>query len=91
MGVKRYHLIISGRVQGVSYRISAWEKAQQLDLTGWVRNLSDGRVEIVIEGEGHVLDQMTAWAGEGPRFANVTNIDVSEKDATGEFSDFEIR
>lgn len=91
MGIKRYQLLISGRVQGVSYRVSAWEKARDLALTGWVRNLSDGRVEIVIEGEEHRLDQMRAWAGEGPRFANVSHIDVSEKAATGEFSDFEIR
>lgn len=91
MGIKRHHLIISGRVQGVSYRVSAWEKAQQLDLTGWVRNLSDGRVEIVAEGEQATLDEMTSWAGQGPHFANVSNVDVSEEAATGEFSDFEIR
>lgn len=91
MAIKQYHLIVSGRVQGVSYRISAWEKAQQLNLAGWVRNLSDGRVEIMIEGEAAMLDQMTVWAGQGPRFANVTNVDVSENAASGEFSDFEIR
>jgi len=91
VGIKRYHLIISGRVQGVSYRVSAWEKAKQLDLTGWVRNLSDGRVEIVIEGEVDVLDQMTAWAGQGPRFAQVSDVDITEKAASGEFSEFEIR
>lgn len=91
MGIKRYHLIISGRVQGVSYRVSAWEKARELALTGWVRNLSDGRVEIVAEGEAERLDQMTAWAGQGPRFARVSNVDMTENIATGEFSDFQIR
>jgi acylphosphatase len=91
MGIKRYHLIISGRVQGVSYRMSAWEKARQLSLTGWVRNLSDGRVEMLIEGDTAKLEQMTAWAGQGPRFASVSNVDVSEKDAAGDFADFEIR
>lgn len=91
MGVKRYHLIISGRVQGVSYRMSAWEKAQQLDITGWVRNLPDGRVEMLIEGEIDILDQMTAWARQGPRFANVTDVNISEKVASGDFSDFQIR
>jgi acylphosphatase len=91
MGIKRYHLIISGRVQGVSYRVSAWEKARELELTGWVRNLSDGRVELVAEGEAARLDQMTAWAGEGPRFARVSHVDITENIATGEFSDFQIR
>lgn len=91
MGVKRYHLIISGRVQGVSYRVSAWEKARELSLTGWVRNLTDGRVEVVIEGDTETLEQMTAWTGQGPRFARVSNVDITENIATGEFSDFEIR
>lgn len=91
MGIKRYHLIISGRVQGVSYRVSAWEKARELSLTGWVRNLTDGRVEIVIEGDTETLDQMTAWAGQGPRFADVSDVSVTEHSATGEFPDFQIR
>lgn len=89
--LKRYHLIISGRVQGVSYRMSAWEKARQLGLSGWVRNLRDGRVEMVIEGEADKLDEMTEWAGQGPRFASVTNIDITEEVASGDFDDFEIR
>ena len=91
MGIKRYHLIISGRVQGVSYRVSAWEKARELSLTGWVRNLTDGRVEIVIEGDTEILEQMTAWARKGPRFADVSDVSVSEHNATGEFPDFKIR
>ncbi len=91
MGIKRYHLLISGRVQGVSYRMSAWEKAQQLNLTGWVRNLSDGRVEMMIEGDTASLDQMIDWAGHGPRFADVTHIDITEQNHTGEFADFDIQ
>lgn len=91
MGIKRYHLIISGRVQGVSYRISAWEKAQSLEISGWVRNLSDGRVEMLIEGELATLDQMTEWARQGPRFANVTNVDITEKEPVGDLIEFEIR
>jgi len=91
MGIKRFHLIISGRVQGVSYRMSAWEKARQLGLSGWVRNLNDGRVEMIIEGDASLLEQMTDWAGQGPRFASVTNVDVSEEKVSGDLEDFEIR
>ncbi len=91
MGIKRFHLIISGRVQGVSYRMSAWERARQLGLSGWVRNLNDGRVEMIIEGDTSLLKQMTDWAGQGPRFASVTNVDVSEEKVSGDLEDFEIR
>ncbi len=91
MGIKRFHLIISGRVQGVSYRMSAWEKARQLGLSGWVRNLNDGRVEMIIEGDASLLEQMTDWAGQGPRFASVTNVDVTEEKVSGDLEDFEIR
>lgn len=91
MGIKCFHLIISGRVQGVSYRMSAWEKARQLGLSGWVRNLNDGRVEMIIEGDTSLLEQMTDWAGQGPRFASVTNVDVSEEKVSGDLEDFEIR
>ncbi len=91
MGIKRFHLIISGRVQGVSYRMSAWEKARQLGLNGWVRNLNNGSVEMVIEGDTSLVKQMTDWAEQGPRFASVTNVDVSEEKVSGDLEDFEIR
>lgn len=91
MGIKRYHLLVSGHVQGVGYRVSAREKARELGLTGWVRNCADGRVEMLIEGPVSTLDQMLEWAGRGPRFANVTDIDVTEQTANGDLTDFAIR
>lgn len=91
MASKRYHLIISGRVQGVSYRMSAWEQARRRSLSGWVRNRDDGRVEMLIEGEESSLDSMLDWARKGPRFAHVSAVDITRGDASGEFSDFEIR
>ena len=91
MEIKQYQLIISGHVQGVSYRISAREQARQLELSGWIRNLADGRVEMLIEGETGHLDLMTEWAGKGPRFASVTHVDITEKTASGEFTEFNIR
>jgi acylphosphatase len=91
MGIRQYHLLIKGRVQGVGYRVSAAEKARQLGLVGWVRNLADGRVEICIEGDTEQLLLMVDWAHQGPRFAEVTHIDISEKDSISGFLDFDIR
>jgi len=91
MGIKHYHLLISGRVQGVSYRVNAWQRGQQLGLTGWVANLPDGRVEMHIEGDEDKLREMIEWAQTGPRFANVNDIAINEKAISNEYSDFEIR
>lgn len=91
MGIKRNHIFISGRVQGVSFRMAAWEKAQKRNIKGWVHNLADGRVEIVAEGEETDLARFTDWCSEGPRFANITKIEVTTTDATNELDDFQIR
>lgn len=91
MGIKHYHLLISGRVQGVGYRASACDKGQQLGINGWVKNMPDGRVEMIIEGEQLKLEQMIAWAKQGPRFADVSHIDISEQSVTGKLSEFQIR
>ncbi len=91
MEIQRYTLLISGRVQGVNYRYSAFQMAQQLGLKGWVRNLHDGRVELVIEGEVDSLDEMAGWAAQGPRFANVSHVDLRKDPANGELTGFEIR
>lgn len=91
MGIKQYQLLIKGRVQGVGYRVSAAEKARQLGLVGWVRNLADGRVELCLEGDTEQLQQMIDWARQGPRFAEVTHLDISEKDRISGFLDFDIR
>ena len=71
---KRY--LISGRVQGVFYRSSAQRQASALGLHGWVRNLSDGRVELLACGEQQPLDELEKWLEIGPEYAKVTNIEV---------------
>lgn len=91
MGIKRYHLLIEGRVQGVSYRMSAQVAAQRTGVTGWVRNLRNGQVEMIAEGETDQLKQLVDWAWQGPGFAQVTDITLEEHQATGEFTQFEIR
>ena len=91
MGIKRYHFVIEGRVQGVSYRMSAQIAAQKIGVTGWVRNLRSGQVEMVAEGDPAQLEQLLEWAWQGPNFAQVTDISLEKLTATGEFSLFEIR
>ncbi len=78
-------------MQGVGYRMSAQIAAEKLGLWGWGRNLSNGQVEIVAEGQIEQLKQLLDWAWQGPRFAEVTDISVTEQSATGEFDNFKIR
>ena len=87
---KRYHVLISGRVQGVFFRANTWKQARSLGLTGWVRNLPDGRVETVFEGEAIAAEAMLAWCRTGTPPARVDHVEVAEETATGDFTDFEI-
>ena len=86
----RAHVVISGRVQGVFYRASTRDKAEQLGVFGWVRNMSDGRVEALFEGEENKVEEMIAWCHNGPRSADVSNVDVKYLEFTGESEDFKI-
>lgn len=87
---RRAHFFISGRVQGVCYRIYACEEARRLGITGWVRNLKDSRVEIMAEGEESVLDVFLNWCRKGPSHADVADVDVDYGDVSDEFGDFRI-
>lgn len=88
--MKRVHVYISGRVQGVLFRAYTKETAQSLSLTGWVRNLSDGRVEAVFEGKDENVAAMLEWCGKGPPYAIVRDVDTREEPPTGEFRDFRV-
>jgi acylphosphatase len=88
--MKRVHVTISGRVQGVFFRAYTRETAQSLKLTGWVRNLPDGRVEAVFEGDDTHVQAMLEWCKEGPPHAIVKHVDTAEEPFTGEFRDFRI-
>lgn len=87
----RAHLLISGRVQGVSFRANTRRKAQQLGIKGWVRNTEDGKVEAVVEGEKEQIEKLIEWAEHGPRLAKVENIEVDWKEDKDEFDEFKIR
>ena len=89
--MKRAHVIVSGLVQGVRFRANTQKEARKLKITGWVRNLFSGKVEIVAEGSEAALKEFISWVEEGPRFARVNNVAVSIVEPTGELEDFEIR
>lgn len=78
--LKRLHLIIHGRVQGVGFRWYTREKALELGLVGWVRNNPNGTVEIVAEGEETELKKLRDWCVEGPRFAMVERMEEKWED-----------
>lgn len=87
----RAHVLVSGKVQGVFFRSSTKDKAEELRLSGWVRNLSDGRVEAVFEGKKEDVDKIVEWCRKGPEYAKVTGIDIFMEDYKGEFKDFLLR
>ncbi|MBI5142794.1 MAG: acylphosphatase [Nitrospirae bacterium] len=89
--VVRVHLIITGRVQGVFYRASTRATAMALGVNGWVRNLPNGSVEAVAEGEADAVEQLAAWCRQGPRGAFVTGMTIKKETPTGEFRSFEVR
>ena len=82
--MKRIRVVASGRVHGVLYRASCARLARGLGLTGYVRNLPDGRVEAAFEGPDAAVDEMVAWSGVGPDLANVDRLDVVAEDPLGE-------
>ena len=91
MDKARAHLHIDGRVQGVFYRGFTLELAESLGLKGWVRNLSDGRVEAVFEGDRGVIESAIRRCYVGPPASRVTNIDIQWETYTGEEKDFSVR
>ncbi len=91
MGMVRKHLFISGMVQGVGFRYSLENTARRLGVTGWVRNMWDGRVEAVLEGEEHDVQKAVKWCHHGPPGAMVTGVEEKDEPYTGGFLGFEIR
>lgn len=90
MATEQWKLIISGRVQGVSYRAWTAQQARVAKLRGYVRNLDDGRVEAVIEGDPDMLRALVDACYDGPPAACVEHIEVDENSREGPFNRFEI-
>lgn len=92
MADKRLHAIAHGRVQGVNFRWYTRQQANALSLTGWVRNLADGRrVEVVAEGAEERLLELVRFLHAGPSGAGVDDVQVEWQDGSGEFDRFSIR
>jgi acylphosphatase len=89
--MKRVHVTITGMVQGVFFRAKTRNEAIGNNVSGWVRNLPDGRVEAVFEGKPEDVDHVVAWCRIGPSLAAVTNVEMREEAYTGAFTDFSIR
>ena len=89
MTITSYHLIIKGRVQGVSYRNWTFNNANQLGVKGWVKNLENGDVEAHFEGDEDKVKQLINACYEGPNFANVTTINQT-KTTPQNFTDFQV-
>ena len=87
----RFHLLVSGRVQGVLFRHSARSKALEFGLTGFAKNLIDGKVEIVVEGPKEKAEVFVEWARKGSTLARVDNVETAEEEYTGEFEGFVAR
>lgn len=88
---KQIHVFVSGRVQGVFYRASAQIHAQKLGLSGFARNLPDGRVEIVAQGDSHTLEKLVDWCRHGPTDAQVSDIQLTEEQIMAPIAGFDIR
>ena len=89
--MKRAHVIYSGRVQGVGFRYTAEDIAMGLGLTGWVKNLADGRVEVVAEGKEEGLKEFLDKILKGQLGRYIRDVDLSWEKPTKEFDSFEIR
>ncbi|MDQ5815183.1 MAG: acylphosphatase [Actinomycetota bacterium] len=79
----RRRVLVSGRVQGVFFRDSARREALREGLGGSARNLDDGRVEVILEGDEDAVDRVIAWCSAGPDHADVDSVDVTEEDPAG--------
>jgi acylphosphatase len=88
--VIRYRVLVSGRVQGVFFRETCRRMAEQHGVSGWVRNLPDGRVEAVFEGTAGEVDRLVEWSRRGPRFAVVEDVRVEAEPPEG-ITGFQVR
>ncbi|MCX8176451.1 MAG: acylphosphatase [Candidatus Bathyarchaeota archaeon] len=86
----RAHVVISGRVQGVFFRYETKREALKRGVKGWVRNLPNGEVEAVFEGEKEDVEEMIKFCRKGPPLAKVKDVKVSWEEYKGEFKDFEV-
>lgn len=90
MTKQRIHVFITGRVQGVFFRQALKAKAKQNNVAGWVRNLKDGRVEAVFEGDTEGVSSLVEWCHGGPANAIVEDVEIRNEKHNNEFSKFDV-
>jgi len=88
--LERAHVLVSGQVQGVFFRDSTRQKAEELGLAGWVKNTPDGAVEALFEGPSERVREMVRWCEEGPQQASVKNVETDFESAGGDLEAFEV-
>lgn len=88
---QQLHVIVHGRVQGVSFRYYTVQNARELMLSGWVKNLPQNRVEVLAEGSRPQLEKLLTFLHQGPPAAQVSHLDITWHDATNQYSEFEQR
>ncbi len=86
----RAHILVTGRVQGVFFRDHTQKWASSLNLTGWVRNIRNGQVEALAEGDKEKIEELVTRLNEGPPLAQVEKVDVNWEEYRGEFKDFRV-
>jgi len=91
MAIRRAHVFVHGWVQGVNFRYYTRQQALRQGVAGWVRNLPDGRVEAVFEGEGTAVEALVEWCREGPPAATVERVEVRWEEPVGGLKGFDIR
>ena len=86
----RAHVIVSGLVQGVFFRVTTRDVADDLGLTGLIRNLRSGDVEIIVEGPREAVERLISWAHKGPRLSKVDEVRTTWEEVTGEYPRFDV-
>ena len=90
MSKQRIRIFVTGKVQGVFFRQALKVMAIKNDVYGWVRNLKDGRVEAILEGEDEKVSRLIEWSHGGPANARVEDVEIINEDYVGEFTKFEV-
>ncbi len=87
---QRIHLFVTGKVQGVFFRQALKVMARRNNVLGWVKNLKDGRVEAILEGEDLNVSKVVEWAHAGPANARVEDVEIRNEDYAGKFTKFDV-
>ncbi|EGP92833.1 MULTISPECIES: acylphosphatase [Nitrosarchaeum] len=90
MSKQRIRIFVKGKVQGVFFRQALKVMAKKNDVFGWVKNLKDGRVEAVLEGDEEKVNRLIEWSHGGPANARVEDVEIRNEKFTGEFSKFDV-